>query len=166
MVVFRGQTVLIIVFLVLGIGVAVGYWLERTLDLVPKPSPTPQNLSVTIEKKSESPERDPDMVAGATFMVRVTEIKQQLEKNPNDLEAVIFMGNANYDITRFKEASEYYQRALELDANNLYVRTDLATSYFILGALFAGVSAFGPVERGKSNPKYCLQVYRQKNQNQ
>lgn len=73
------------------------------------------------------------MEAGAAFMARVTEHKQRLEKNPKDLEALIFLGNANYDITRFDKASEYYTRALAMDPGNIRIRTDLATSYYSMG---------------------------------
>ena len=73
------------------------------------------------------------MEAGAAFMAQVTEYKQRLDKNPKDLEALIFLGNANYDITRFDKAGEYYARALEMDPANIRVRTDLATSYYSMG---------------------------------
>ena len=113
----------------IGVGVVVGYVIERTIHTLPSGSRSslqaPSNPRI-----SRPPERDPAMVAGAFFMSRVTETKQRLEKNPQDLEALIFLGNANYDITRFEEASEYYQKALAIDPLNIYVRTDLATSYY------------------------------------
>jgi cytochrome c-type biogenesis protein CcmH/NrfG len=67
--------------------------------------------------------------AGLGVMERIEGYRQRLEKNPKDLEALIFLGNANYDIQRFEKAAEYYERALALEPKNLLVRTDLATSY-------------------------------------
>ena len=66
---------------------------------------------------------------GVGIMERIQQYRQRLDKNPKDLEALIFLGNANYDIQRFDKAAEYYERALVLDSKNLHVRTDLATSY-------------------------------------
>ncbi len=62
-------------------------------------------------------------------MERIQEYRQRLDKNPKDLEALVFLGNANYDIQRFDKAAEYYEQALVLDSKNLHVRTDLATCY-------------------------------------
>lgn len=92
------------------------------------------------------------MEAGAAFMARVTEYKQRLEKNPQDLDALIFLGNANYDITRFDKASEYYTRALEMDPANIRVRTDLATSYYNLGQVDKAISEIRAVL--KQEPSY------------
>ena len=68
-------------------------------------------------------------VAGRASMQQIQEYRQRLDKNPKDLEAMIFLGNANYDIQRFDKATELYERALALDPKNLHVRTDLAISY-------------------------------------
>jgi len=60
----------------------------------------------------------------------VMEYKRRLEKNPKDKEALLFLGNANYDINRFDQAKDYYKRYLDIDPTNAGVRTDLATSYY------------------------------------
>ena len=49
------------------------------------------------------------------------------------MEALVFLGNANYDITRFEKAIEYYERVLMIEPENFYVRTDLSTSYYKMG---------------------------------
>ena len=74
--------------------------------------------------------RDPLMEQGAKFMAVVNQYKQRIEKNPKDKDALMFMGNANYDINRFEQAKEYYKRYLEIDPTHPGVRTDLATSYY------------------------------------
>jgi lipoprotein NlpI len=79
--------------------------------------------------------RDP----GVGAMERIQEYRQRLDKDPKDLEALIFLGNANYDIQRFDKAVEYYERALALDPKNLHVRTDLATSYRNTGKVDQGL---------------------------
>ena len=71
--------------------------------------------------------------AGAQpFMKKLEGYNQRLEKNPDDLEALVFLANANFDIERFEKAEVFYLRALKIDPNNLHVRTDLASVYRIL----------------------------------
>jgi cytochrome c-type biogenesis protein CcmH/NrfG len=74
--------------------------------------------------------RDPLMEQGAHFMSVVMDYKRRLEKDPKDKEALMLLGNANYDINRFGPAADYYKRYLELDPGHAGVRTDLATSYY------------------------------------
>jgi len=76
--------------------------------------------------------RDPMMEQGAKYMAVVMDYKRRLEKDPKDKEALLFLGNANYDINRFDQAKEYYKRYLEVDPMRAGVRTDLATSYYNL----------------------------------
>ena len=134
----RWWAIVMAIPLLVGSGVAIGYLLERTVGSVQTPSGLPLQVSALELGSPHIPQpselsRDPAMEAGAAFMARVTEYKDRLEKNPSDVEAMVFLGNANYDITRFEKASEYYQQVLELDPTNIHVRTDLATSYFNLG---------------------------------
>jgi len=92
----------------------------------PVPDPPPQSgISQSNPSMSAVTARDP----GLSVMERIQEYRKRLDKNPKDLEALVFLGNANYDIQRFDKAAEYYERAVVLDAKNLHVRTDLATSY-------------------------------------
>lgn len=88
----------------------------------------------TSESKALTPSgRDPLMEQGARFMAVLMDYKRRLEKDSKDKEALRFLGNANYDISRFDQAKEYYKRYLELDPMSAAVRTDLATSYYHLG---------------------------------
>ncbi|MBI3597686.1 MAG: tetratricopeptide repeat protein [Nitrospirae bacterium] len=90
-------------------------------------TPSPQVAAAPGQPPSG---RDPQMEQGAQFMAVVMEYKRRLEKDPKDKEALLLLGNANYDINRFDQAKEYYQRYLEIDPERVGVRTDLATSYY------------------------------------
>lgn len=74
--------------------------------------------------------RDPVMEQGARFMTELQEHKRRLEGNPKDKESLLFLGNANMQISRYEQARHYYRRYLELDPNHVGVRTDLATIYY------------------------------------
>lgn len=81
------------------------------------------------------PHRDPVMEQGARAMALINEYRSRLEEKPNDLEALVFLGNANFDIGQFGEAEAYYRRALAIDSKNVNVRTDLATALRQTGRL-------------------------------
>jgi tetratricopeptide (TPR) repeat protein len=75
------------------------------------------------------------MEAGARAMTVVDDYRERLAANPNDLDALIFLGNANFDIQRYDAALELYRRALALDARNIRVRTDMASALRHTGKL-------------------------------
>jgi cytochrome c-type biogenesis protein CcmH/NrfG len=58
---------------------------------------------------------------------------EAVNKNPNDFEAVVNLGNTYYDGNQYPDAIKYYQRALEINPNNADVRTDLGTAYWYVG---------------------------------
>ncbi len=60
-------------------------------------------------------------------------LKEQLQKNPNDLEHWIQLGNLLYDNSDFQGAIEPYEKALALDASNTNVRNDYAVCFFNTG---------------------------------
>lgn len=95
--------------------------------------------------------------APVPFMQKLAEYKTRLEKDPKDIEALVFMGNANYDIQRFEKAKEFYQRALEVDPNNTHVRTDLASSYRSLGETDLALEELNKVL--KADPKHEVALY-------
>jgi cytochrome c-type biogenesis protein CcmH/NrfG len=131
----RWWVLLVSIPLLIGAGFIIEFLVERTVHsslTLPAPSGVTGNAT-SVSPKPPPVGRDPEMVAGAAFMAKVTEHKNRLEKNPKDLEALIFLGNANYDITRFDNASQYYKSALEIDPTRIHVRTDLATCYLKLG---------------------------------
>ncbi|HEY4485402.1 MAG TPA: tetratricopeptide repeat protein [Nitrospiria bacterium] len=63
-------------------------------------------------------------------MAKVNEFKQRLDRNPKDAEALLFLANANYDISRFAQARDYYKQYLQLEPDHPGARTDLASAYY------------------------------------
>lgn len=55
--------------------------------------------------------------------------KEILRKDPNNLQALINIGNLYYDTRQDLLAIEHYRRALSLDPRNVNVRTDMAVCY-------------------------------------
>ena len=55
--------------------------------------------------------------------------KEILRKDPNNLQALIGIGNLYYDTNRDLLAIESYRKALAIDPTNANVRTDMAVCY-------------------------------------
>ena len=66
-------------------------------------------------------------------MAVIQQARERVNKNPKDVDALIFLANANFDIGRYQEAADLYQKALELNSDNAQVRTDRATALYRLG---------------------------------
>lgn len=130
---------------------------EGMAENVGNASPPPPATPIG-EAAPSSPEESPHgSGAPAPFMQKLAEYKARLEKNPKDIEALVFMGNANYDIQRFEKAKEFYLKALEVDPNNTHVRTDLASSYRSLGETDQALEELNKVL--KADPKHEVALY-------
>ncbi len=95
------------------------------LSALPVASPAP------VQSAPIAPHAPPR--GGVSFMEKLEGFKKKLAKDPKDIEALIFMANANFDIQRFERAQKFYLRALEVDPNNPHIRTDLASTYRHMG---------------------------------
>ena len=60
----------------------------------------------------------------------IDNLKQQLNKNPVDIEAAVMLGNYYYDQSDAAQSIVYYQYALDLNPNQPAVRTDLGTMFW------------------------------------
>jgi cytochrome c-type biogenesis protein CcmH/NrfG len=73
---------------------------------------------------------DPEL---AQAMDRVVEYRMRVDKDPNDVEALAELGNANLALKRFDHAVQWYERALKVDPNRTQTRMDLAIALRFLG---------------------------------
>jgi tetratricopeptide (TPR) repeat protein len=61
-------------------------------------------------------------------MAEILRLKEQVEKNPNDAEAILTLANLNYDIRNWARARELYERYLKLRPAKPDVLTDLGVA--------------------------------------
>jgi cytochrome c-type biogenesis protein CcmH/NrfG len=66
-------------------------------------------------------------------MQMVAGYKATLQKNPKDAEALIGLGNLEFDSGQWQHAIDYYSRALDVDGTNADVRVDRAIAYHSSG---------------------------------
>jgi len=62
-------------------------------------------------------------------LAEIENYKEILRKDPNNLQALIGVGNLYFDTKQDLLAIESYQRALAMDPSNVNVRTDMAVCY-------------------------------------
>jgi cytochrome c-type biogenesis protein CcmH/NrfG len=67
--------------------------------------------------------------AKANLGQEIGQLEDLLKRDPNNLQALISLGNAYFDTNQFKKAIDVYQRALKIDPKNADVRTDLGIMY-------------------------------------
>jgi len=64
----------------------------------------------------------------APVMRLLVDLRGRLQKNPNDLAALVSIANLYFDAAKYAQAIPYYKRALALDPGNPDTRTDYATA--------------------------------------
>src|SRR5262249_19836960 len=122
-----------LVFLIVGfaVGFAVLYfWTKQREPQIVSATPTRILLGSSSsgsaggassdDSQSQSPPVDP---------AEVQKLQDRIKANPKDFEALVALGNVDFDQKNFSEAADYYTRALDVrDDQN--VRTDLGTMLF------------------------------------
>jgi len=65
-----------------------------------------------------------------------------IKANPNDFDSIVKLGNLYYDGRQYPDAIKYYERALQIRADNADVRTDLGTAYWYTGDADRAIAEF------------------------
>jgi len=119
--------------LILGlmVGLAVGYLLAE-MQPVP-PARVPVTGGGGESTTGALPEGHPPVPeqgqAAASVASQSRELQQLLEQNPEDSRLLIALGNLHFDAGDWPDARAWYERALEVGAENPDVITDLAVVY-------------------------------------
>ncbi|MBI5746625.1 MAG: tetratricopeptide repeat protein [Nitrospirae bacterium] len=106
---------------------------------------------------AEEGKKDKNIEQAERIMAKIHDYRERLDKNPKDLEALIVLGNANYDMKRYDKAEELYMRALEIDPKNPLVGTDLASVYKYTGKIDNALSELKKVL--SFNPRHETALY-------
>jgi len=140
------------------VGIAVGYLLRGS-------SPVPAASAPVAGQASQVPPN----AGGATGNAQVASeqlkhmadtqaepVLAQLAATPNDPALLAQAGNIYYDAQQFKDAVNYYVRALQRDPDNTNVRTDMATAYWYLGDPDRAITEFDRVLKKEPNKTNAL----------
>jgi cytochrome c-type biogenesis protein CcmH/NrfG len=99
-------------------------------------------LKTSKEPKLETSAEEPKQSRSADNEEEIRLSKSVLEKDPNNLQVLINLGNAYFDTDRYQDAINAYSRVLSLEPENPDVRTDMGIMYRKLGQFDKAIEAF------------------------
>ena len=103
--------------------------------------------------------RDASLVPNYSGLIE--EYRTILQEDPNNLAAIIALGNAYFDDAQWKQAITMYEHALLLDSRNADVRTDMGTAYRNIGMMDRALAEYRTAltyDRGHLNARYNMGV--------
>ena len=80
-------------------------------------------------------------------MAEIQRLREFVEKNPNDADAVLLLANLNFDIKNWDRARELYERRLQLKPGDPDVLTDLGVCYREMGEFQKALDFFDQAEK-------------------
>lgn len=109
--------------------------------------------------ESKQPEPGPQAALPAGPAIKteseVNMLKSILKEDPENLQALIKIGNLSMDSNQYQEAVDAYSKALEIDPNNVNVRVDMGTCYRRLGRSDRAIEEFKKAIDIDPNHKYA-----------
>lgn len=90
-------------------------------------------LLANCTKKEEPKSQTPFSGGPIGAQTEIMRLQELVRQSPNNLYAWIELGNILMDNSRFHEAIDVYQKALEMDEKNVNVRVDMGTCYRLIG---------------------------------
>jgi tetratricopeptide (TPR) repeat protein len=76
-----------------------------------------------------------DLDVGKFSMEAIQANKQRVEQNPDDAQALVQLGHANYMIQRIPTAKDYYERAVHANGSLVEARLGLSNCYALMNQL-------------------------------
>jgi cytochrome c-type biogenesis protein CcmH/NrfG len=107
------------------LGVALGYLFRGSA------SPAPAAATTRQEPNAQPQAASSDVQAAVAQAV--APLLDAVNKNPNDYDSLVKLGDVFYDGQQFPSAIQYYERALKIHPENPDVRTDMGTAYWYSG---------------------------------
>ena len=137
--------VILIAFVCLLVGFILGAT-AAILKTQPMVVPTPAPMVGRTVKESGKNR------SAADYEEEIQLSKSILEKDRNNLQALISLGNAYFDTDQYQQAIDAYSKALSIDPKNPDVRTDMGIMYRKLGQFEKALEAFRRAVQ--DNPKH------------
>jgi len=88
---------------------------------------------------------------------RIAGLERMLAKTPDNIDALVQLGNDYYDSGNYRKAVETYEKAVQIKPDNPDVLTDLGVSYRKLGQPDKAVSMFQ--QAIKVDPSHAIALF-------
>jgi cytochrome c-type biogenesis protein CcmH/NrfG len=109
------------------LGVALGYLFRGSASV----GAAQAAASTGMQQGTGIQQTDPN--AQAALAQAAAPLLEAVNKNPNDFDMLVKLGNLYDDGQQFPSAIQYYERALVIHPDNPDVRTDMGTAYWYTG---------------------------------
>lgn len=109
------------------LGVALGYLFRGSA------SPAASAAAAATTQQGSAAQAQQPAGAQAAVEQAAASLLEAVNRNPNDFDTLVKLGNVYYDGQQFANAIQYYERALALHPENVDVRTDMGTAYWYSG---------------------------------
>jgi cytochrome c-type biogenesis protein CcmH/NrfG len=116
------------------LGVALGYLFRGSAS-------TATQVAATPRRGSGFQQQQPDANVQAALAQAAAPLLDTVNKNPNDYDSLVKLGNLFYDGQQFSTAIQYYERALAIHPENPDARTDMGTAYWYVGDADKAIAA-------------------------
>jgi len=125
-----------LLFTIIGllVGFFAGYLMQEAMA-ARQPARLPQGEAAAVAPGGTPTGQPPaaggsaDVAGGPAGMAEIQQLRQYVEQNPEDADAVRQLANLNFDISNWRRAQELYIRYLELRPGDPDVLSDLGISY-------------------------------------
>jgi cytochrome c-type biogenesis protein CcmH/NrfG len=115
------------------LGVALGYLFRGSASpSVPARAAAQQGTESRLQPGSD---------VAAAMAQTAAPLLDAIDRNPNDYDSLVKLGNVFYDGQQYPRAILYYERALVIHPENPDVRTDMGTAYWYMGNSGKAVAA-------------------------
>ena len=117
------------------VGLAVGYLLRGSRSSASSVLPAASVAKSSVRAGAMGAR---EMPGGAGHMQQMADkqaapLLERLKSDPNNSALLIQVGGIYHTTHQFKQAAEYYDKALQVDPKNVAIRTKLASSLFRMG---------------------------------
>ena len=117
------------------VGLAVGYLLRGSRSSASSVLPAASVAKSSVRAGAMGAR---EMPGGAGHMQQMADkqaapLLERLKSDPNNSALLIQVGGIYHTTHQFKQAAEYYDKALQVDPKNVAIRTKLASSVFRMG---------------------------------
>lgn len=111
------------------LGVALGYLFRGSAS----PAVSAAVSAAGQQQSSGTQKQQPSAKTQAALAQAAAPLLDAVNKDPNDFDSLVKLGNLFYDGQQFPSAIQYYERALAIHPDNPDVRTDMGTAYWYTG---------------------------------
>jgi len=146
-----------LLFLLIGFALGFGIvytWTKQRAPSVVKALPLDVDPNVPTEaSQAGSGASEP---APPVDMARVKELTDKIKKDPKDFDALVELGNLNFDQKNYDDAIKLYKQALQIRPDTLNLRTDMGTAMFYLNRFDDAIATFQDVLKQDPNNAQAL----------